>query len=247
MLLVDSDLEAPGIDTFAKLRAPEGQLGLVDYITDYRANYTGSDVVSDTSRYLYEAPISRSEKRRRLKGKLWVMPAGRQDGHYAARLAGIDWQELYFQQQGFLLFEDLKAQWKEALAPDYVLIDSRTGHTKVGGICTRRLADAVVLLFFPNRQNLGGLKQVTAAIRQENASRKEEERIDVVFVPSNVPYLDDEEEILKRSMKDFVRALTPKAPDDIVTIHRYDRQYASFIMPIPWRLSRLHNCPPFRS
>lgn len=222
VLLVDSDLEAPGIDTFAELRAPKHQLGLVDYITDYRANYTGADIVPDASRYLYEPPISRSEKRKRLKGKLWVMPAGRQDGHYAARLAGIDWQELYSKQQGFLLFEDLKAQWKEALDPDYVLIDSRTGHTEVGGICTRQLADAVVLLFFPNRQNLEGLKQATAAIRQENASRKDKEQIDVVFVPSNVPYLDDEEEILKRSMKDFVRALTLTPRDDLITIHRYD-------------------------
>jgi MinD-like ATPase involved in chromosome partitioning or flagellar assembly len=222
VLLVDSDLEAPGLDTFSELRAPDNQLGLVDCITDYRQNYTASDFAPDASRYLYEAPISRSESNDRIKGKLWVMPAGRQDGHYAAKLAGIDWQELYSEQQGFLLFEDLKAQWKEKLAPDYVLIDSRTGHTEVGGICTRQLADAVVLLFFPNRQNLEGLKQVVAAIRQENSCRKENEQIDMVFVPSNVPYLDDEEEILKRSMKEFVRNLQPTAPDDVITIHRYE-------------------------
>lgn len=223
VLLVDFDLEAPGIDTFSELRAPDGQLGLVDYVTDYRQNYATADFAPDASRYLYEAPISSdSEKSGRIKGKLWVMPAGRQDGEYAARLAAIDWQELYSEQDGFLLFEDLKSQWKEKLAPDYVLVDSRTGHTEVGGICTRQLADAVVLLFFPNRQNLEGLKQVVAAVRQENTARKEREQIDVVFVPSNVPYLDDEEEILKRSMKEFIRGLHPNAPDDIVTIHRYE-------------------------
>lgn len=241
VLLVDSDLEAPGIDTFSELRAPDNQLGLVDYITDYRENYGTPDFVPDASRYLFETPISRSEKPDRIKGKLWVMPAGRQDGHYAAKLAAIDWQELYSEQQGFLLFEDLKAQWKEKLAPDYVLVDSRTGHTEVGGICTRQLADAVVLLFFPNRQNLEGLKQVVAAIRQENDARKEKERIDLVFVPSNVPYLDDEEEILKRSMKQFIRELHPKTPDDIVTIHRYESLHLvqQAIFTIKHRKSRL--------
>lgn len=241
VLLVDSDLEAPGIGTFSELKSPKDQLGLVDYITDYRENYTVPDFVPDVSGYLYEAPISCSEKPDQLKGKLWVMPAGRQDGHYAAKLAAIDWQELYSKQQGFLFFEDLKAQWKEKLAPDYVLIDSRTGHTEVGGICTRQLADAVVLLFFPNRQNLEGLKQVVAAIRQENDSRKEQEQIDMVFVASNVPYLDDEEEILRSSMEEFVKVLHPKTPDDIFTIHRYDSLHLvqQAIFALTHRKSRL--------
>jgi MinD-like ATPase involved in chromosome partitioning or flagellar assembly len=241
VLLVDFDLEAPGIDTFSELRAPENQLGLVDYITDYRENYAASDFVPDASRYVYETPLSRSEMQDCIQGKLWVMPAGKRDGNYAAMLAAIDWQRLYAEQQGFLLFEDLKAQWKERLAPDYVLIDSRTGHTEVGGICTRQLADAVVLLFFPNRQNLEGLKQVVAAIRQENSTRKEKEQIDMVFVPSNVPCLDDEEEILKGSMKEFIRDLRPKTPDDIVAIHRYESLHLvqQAIFTLKHRMSRL--------
>ena len=56
---------------------------------------------------------------------------------------------------------------EKTLEPDYVLIDSRTGHNEVGGICTRQLPDAVTILFFPNEQNLFGLKKVVSDIRNE--------------------------------------------------------------------------------
>ena len=75
--------------------------------------------------------------------------------------------ELYEKRDGYLLFEDLKAQWEQAINPDYVLIDSRTGHTDTGGICTRQLPDAVAILFFPNEQNLRGLTKVVKDIRAE--------------------------------------------------------------------------------
>ena len=62
------------------------------------------------------------------------MPAGKRDDTYASRLNLLDWQRLYAEGDGYLLFEELRAQWQQHLAPDYVLIDSRTGHTDVGGI-----------------------------------------------------------------------------------------------------------------
>ena len=61
------------------------------------------------------------------------MAAGRRDADYGQKLAAIDWQHLYGQMEGYLFIEDLKSQWAERLKPDYVLIDSRTGHTEVGG------------------------------------------------------------------------------------------------------------------
>ena len=69
-------------------------------------------------------------------------------------MANLDWQRLYKQEDGFLLFEDTKAGWEQELKPDYVLIDSRTGDTDVLGICTRQLPDSVVLMFTPDEQNL---------------------------------------------------------------------------------------------
>ena len=69
---------------------------------------------------------------------------------YATTFTQVDWGTLYEQHEGFLLFEDLKEQWKTFIQPDYVLVDSRTGaHTDIGGICTRQLPDAVGHAFLP--------------------------------------------------------------------------------------------------
>ena len=54
----------------------------------------------------------------------------------------------------------------EMLAEDYafVLIDSRTGVTDISGICTTLLPEKLVVVFTPNRQSLrGGLEQIRRA------------------------------------------------------------------------------------
>lgn len=210
VLLVDFDLEAPGIDTFEELRASDGQPGIVDYLCDYLK----AQCPPEFDGYRYRAPLELASG-----GEVWVMPAGKRDTGYAARLASIDWQDLYATKNGFLLLEHLKSQWATELKPDYVLIDSRTGHTEVGGICTRQLADTVVILFIPNEQNLSGLAGVVSAIRTES-SRSGRQPINLEFVASNVPSLDDEEEILKGMMRKFAKTL--EIAERPLVIDRYD-------------------------
>ena len=152
-------------------------------------------------------------------GQLWVMPAGRRDAQYHPALAKIDWLKLYREEDGFLLLEDTKAQWEQEFKPDYVLIDSRTGHTDVEGICTRQLPDAVVVLFFPNEQNLVGLRDVCRRIRAEATSGLEKS-IRLHFVMSNVPDLDDENQDLYRLRKRFRKDLGYDKLDAI--IYRYE-------------------------
>lgn len=180
VLLVDFDLEAPGISTFEPFAGCSRSLGLVDYVSTFVASGEAPDV----REYVAECtPASESG------GRIWLMPAGKQDAGYSSRLASLDWAALYERHDGYLMFEDLKSQWKEAFRPDYVLLDSRTGHTDVGGICTRHLPDAVVLLFFPNEQNITGLEGVVRCIREDSAPNRKPK---LHFVPSRVPDLDDE-------------------------------------------------------
>lgn len=209
VLVVDFDLEAPGIPTFEPFASAATSPGVVDYISDYMKKREAPDV----ERYLLKCSAPTDT------GELWVMPAGKQDLDYSARFNSINWQRLYDEHSGFLMFEDMKAQWKRVLAPDYVLIDSRTGHTDVGGICTRQLPDAVVLMFFPNEQNLQGLAGVAAAIRAE-AEPPRGKRIALHFVPSNVPDLDDEDSILADRMARFRSSLQYENP--AATIHHYN-------------------------
>jgi MinD-like ATPase involved in chromosome partitioning or flagellar assembly len=207
VLLVDFDLESPGIDTFEILRQNEPHPGMVEYVS----NFMTTRIAPDVNDFVYEA-LGIGQK----GGRLWVMPAGKCDEEYSKKLSGISWKKLYEEFDGFLMFEDLKAQWRKYFEPDYILIDSRTGHTDTEGICTRQLPDAVVVLFFPNEQNLAGLKATVSSIRSE----KKNEPIRLHYVMSNVPDLDDELEILSDLQRRFHSELGYKELTAI--IHRYD-------------------------
>ena len=100
-----------------------------------------------------------------------------------------------------------------------MLIDSRTGHTDTGGICTRQLPDAVAILFFPNEQNLRGLTKVVHDIRSETDEPRRKD-IELHFVMSNVPDLDDEDRILEKKIQAFRDQLA--LTHDPLTVHRYD-------------------------
>ena len=146
------------------------------------------------------------------------MPSGRNES-YAANFNRVDWGELYDRHDGYLLFEDLKEQWERTIKPDYVLIDSRTGHTDTSGICTRQLPDSVVVFFFPNEQNLRGLTEVVGDIRAE-VEEPRKKHVELHFVMSNVPDLDDEDRILESKIEAFRDQLGFRREPMIV--HRYD-------------------------
>lgn len=209
-LLVDFDLEAPGIDTYPLPRPKDAAPGLVEFVTEYMV----SGEAPDAARHIYECPGVGQRK-----GRLWIMPSGNQDESYARRLSEIDWRALYSERGGYLLFEDLKVQWQQSLAPDYVLIDSRTGYSDVSGICTRQLPDSVVIVFFPTNQHLRGLPKVVEDIRAE-ANGPRQKHINLAFVMSNVPDLDDEDQILESRIALFADTLDYDELEGLV--HRYD-------------------------
>jgi MinD-like ATPase involved in chromosome partitioning or flagellar assembly len=210
VLVVDFDLEAPGIETFNLPRPESKTKGVVDFVSAYISSGTSPEIKD----YVYRSPIQSGST-----GQLWIMPAGLQDSEYSARLNSISWRQLYTDRSGYLLFEDLKAQWKQYLAPDYVLIDSRTGYTDEAGICTRQLPDAVVCLFFPNEQNLEGLRKIVTRIRNEKETARQK-HIQLFFVNSNVPDLDDVDQILEKRLTRFKDQLRYETPPS--TIHHYN-------------------------
>ena len=207
VLVVDFDLEAPGLDTF-KLNKPRRKLkGIVDYITDY-LNY---DIAPDIEPYIYASSFKDDSE------CLRFMPAGRRDVDYHKRLNSINWRTLYEKRDGYFLFENLKAQWAKSNL-DYVLIDSRTGHTDIGSICTRQLPDAVVILFFPNEQNLLGLSPVVKRIKERNKWGKSPPQLH--FVISNVPDIDDEHRFLAKRLEEFRKKLNYDQAAEL-KIHHY--------------------------
>ena len=209
VLVVDFDVEAPGLDTFDVLRPREEVPGVIDFVTQYLED--GQAPAADS--FIGECPAIGDQG-----GGLWIMPSGRNET-YAAKFNQVDWGALYERHDGFLLFEDLKEQWNQIVQPDYVLIDSRTGHTDTSGICTRQLPNSVVILFFPNEQNLRGLTEVVRDIRSE-ANEPREKSIGLHFVMSNVPDLDDEDRILENKIRAFQEQLGFRR--EPMVVHRYD-------------------------
>ena len=209
VLAVDFDVEAPGLDTFDVLSTRTEVPGVVDFVR----HYLESGEAPDAAEYIGKCPDIGDEG-----GSLWIMPSGKSDS-YAVNFNQVDWTELYDRHDGYLLFEDLKEQWKRAIRPDYVLIDSRTGHTDTCGICTRQLPDSVVVFFFPNEQNLRGLTDVVTDIRSE-ADEPRNKTIELHFVMSNVPDLDDEDRILEKKISSFQDQLGFRR--EPMVVHRYD-------------------------
>ena len=203
VLVVDFDLEAPGIQTYEPFSRSIPNLGVVDYVTDYIRDGRAPDF----RRYVVENKIDDKP--------IWLMPAGLPELSYADKLNSIDWLALYRDKSGYLMFEDLKQQWNLSFEFDYVLIDSRTGHTDVGGICTRQLPDFNVLMFFPNEQNISGLMNVANNIRAET-NRIGNRSIYIHFCPSNVPDLDDEDMILQRHLDRARENLNYKEPASVI-------------------------------
>ncbi len=208
VLLVDFDLESPTLDTFDRFQPPHPHPSVVEFVTkrrragrfmflrpqphpgvvEYVTAYLQTGQIPAVTDYIYSAgPVGEKG------GQIYVMPAGRRDEEYHLARAQLDWINLYHQHDGFDFFEKTKRQW-EAHDPafDYVLIDCGNGQTNATGICTRQLPDAVVAVFFPDWQNVGGLKEVCQEIRSETVRGRPTE-IKLSFVLSNVSGADDED------------------------------------------------------
>jgi hypothetical protein len=105
----------------------------------------------------------------------YLMHAGRRSPVAAAgsesyyeKVRGFDWDHFYHNYGSF--FTHFRQMLMEHF--DYVLIDSRTGLTDIGGICTRVMPEKLVLVFVPNHQNIDGVVDVaTKSIGYRRASR----------------------------------------------------------------------------
>ena len=87
---------------------------------------------------------------------------------YTKKVLEFDWHNFFENHQGGEFIEWLRNQWTGEF--DVTLIDSRTGITDSGGICTIQLPDILVLVFSANEQSLMGIKDV--ALRAQIARQK---------------------------------------------------------------------------
>ncbi len=150
VLCVDWDLEAPGLHLYFKggMRSAK-HAGLTELIQHF----------ADGKKPGWRA-YTTQVKIPHFKQPLTVMTAGLQNKTYVPRMQALNWERLYTEHDLGSFLEELRVAWKAEF--DFVLLDSRTGITDIGGICTAQLPDLLVLLFTANEQSLSGVVDVFA-------------------------------------------------------------------------------------
>jgi MinD-like ATPase involved in chromosome partitioning or flagellar assembly len=148
VLVVDWDLEAPGLHRyFADLETVSSNLGLLDLLLDSG----GSGALPDWRKYASQVRVEGSVS-------LTMLTSGRINDEYDGRLLSFEWSDFFRAQNGGALLESLRHHWVTEF--DVTLIDSRTGISDSGGVCTVQMPDVLVPVFSPNRQSLEGTKNV---------------------------------------------------------------------------------------
>ena len=105
---------------------------------------------------------------------------------------------LYEEGLGEPLIRAFKKKLAEADQYDYVLVDSRTGFSDEAGICTRDLADHLMILSGLNRQNVEGTCEFLKALRVATDGKKSFQII-LSPVPNGEDALVDQREAVAKA------------------------------------------------
>jgi hypothetical protein len=166
VVALDLDLEAPGLHQ--KLgsqevlnRAESGTLrGAVDELLDALED---EPIRHDLRKTAIEVDLPPGRS-----GSLLLIPAGSAPSQaYWAALERLNHALRSNRRNGGLAEAvlELQARIKEEFAPDFLLIDSRTGITELGGLATSLLADRVVCLTTTSPESVDGTRVVVDALR----------------------------------------------------------------------------------
>lgn len=222
VLMIDFDLEAPGLEQFFQIdqRAIRCHEGLLDLLLSYKSAMSkGSDESESQFKNIKAKFIVPVYNNLPSSGCLDLLPAGKRESdddlrssavdeqltEYALNLRKFDWQDFYFNWAGEAFFEWLRKLLFPELY-DVVLVDSRTGVTEMGGICAYQLADTIVMLCAPNHQNMDGTRNMaknffSPRVRGLRGGRP----LQVIVVPARIEQRDEAmlELFRKRFEEDF--------------------------------------------
>ncbi|MFG3293170.1 FxSxx-COOH system tetratricopeptide repeat protein [Streptomyces sp. NPDC048179] len=185
VLVVDWDLDAPGLDRFLhpflserQLRETPGVLELVSRSTQFMSSAQGlgqpvqhrepsseypgnADLVASDGITLNSCLIQ-VDWNFPEGGQLYYLPAGTKNKGYLSAFSQFDWKEFMDGPLATRFMEGLKREFVENF--DYVLIDSRTGLNDISDICTVNLPHTVVTCFTPSSQSIEGAAGVAERI-----------------------------------------------------------------------------------
>jgi MinD-like ATPase involved in chromosome partitioning or flagellar assembly len=151
VLCLDWDLEAPGLAHYFGPWLPELRSGLIDITEELRS---GGAPQPNWRHHVVSVDMPG-------QSALDLLPAGSAP-NYTERLQQVDWESLYDESGLGPFLESMREEM--AAEYDVVLIDSRTGVTDAGGICTVQLPDMLVMVLTANAQSLEGTLDIGTRI-----------------------------------------------------------------------------------
>jgi MinD-like ATPase involved in chromosome partitioning or flagellar assembly len=184
VLAIDWDIEAPGLHRFLQAGHSDRSFhnlenespGLMDMIALLAANVMEKGTTAirglDLTQFCYRTSTP----------SLYVMTAGRFDQDYSRRVAEFNWEACFNRSPTF--FYELASRLADEF--DYVLIDSRTGVSDVGGVCTMLMPTKLVLVFTPNRQSLYGGIEVLQRVTRYRISSDDVRPVIIYPLPSRI-------------------------------------------------------------
>ena len=166
VLLIDWDLEAPGLENFFKeflsIDEVRAKPGIINLLQSRKAD--NDEALLQWQKCII--PINCRSKKQSIDidDKLHIITSGKIDDNYYDIVRSFDITSFYNEDHGGTIIENLRNEWKKDY--DFVFIDSRTGITDIGGVCTIQLPDILVLLFTPTMQGFEGIKRVIKKAKQ---------------------------------------------------------------------------------
>lgn len=187
VLVVDWDLEAPGLHRFFHPFLIPGMLdattGVIDMITDYAWAATEQQQTSGS----WHLPYARIRPHAvslnwefPAGGTLDFVQAGQRRREYSTLVGTFDWDNFYERLGGGLFLDAVRQDMKRHY--DYVLLDSRTGLSDTADICTVHLPDVLVDCFTLSDQSMEG----AAAVAREISERYGDRGIRILPVPMRI-------------------------------------------------------------
>ena len=154
-LLIDWDLEAPGLENYFKNLKIDSKkldnLGLIDLL------YKKIDLPSYNAKLIkwddYLIPIEFENNQ-----NLFLLASGKKDEKYISKVRELDFGVFYNKHDGGDFLEEIRTDLKKKF--DFVLIDSRTGLTDSSGVCSIHMPDKIVILFTATEQGFKGTLDV---------------------------------------------------------------------------------------
>jgi cellulose biosynthesis protein BcsQ len=177
VLMIDWDLEAPGLHRYVHPFLDDPELtsseGVIDFVISYteEASSQKLDAHLDPKWFASYANITRFavplDYEFPGEGALDFIPAGKQGAAYAGRVNSFNWRDFYIHLGGRAVLDEATARMREYY--DFILIDSRTGVSDTSGICTVQMPDAVVICFTLNMQSVTGAAAAAHSMQQQRA------------------------------------------------------------------------------